>query len=136
MSGAEDALERAVLSLLATDAGVRAALGDPLRISEAGEGRPAYPCLEMLRHVSEPRDAAEAEASEHRLDLRILARPGGREAVKAALAAARDAVRSGSPAMEGWRCILLTPAFSDLTWSRSSNLYQGHLRVRAIVERV
>jgi len=134
MSGAEAALEAAILSLLASDAGVRAALGDPLRVSEAGEGRPAYPYLEVGQHVSEPRDVAEIEASEHRIDLHIMSRTGGRQAAKGAVAAARAALRDGVLAMDGWRCVLLAPAFTDLMWLRAGNIFRGHLRVRAIVE--
>lgn len=134
MSGAEAALEVAILSLLAADAGVRAALGDPLRVSEAGEGRPAYPYLEVAQHVSEPRDAADAEASEHRVDIYMLSRAGGRQAAKDAVAAARAALRNGALAMEGWRCILLAPAFTDLMWLRAGNVFRAHLRVRAIIE--
>jgi hypothetical protein len=122
VSGPEAALGAAILSLLAEDASVRAALGDPLRVSEAGEGRPAYPYLDVAQHVSEPRDSADAEASEHRVDLYMLSRAGGPRAAREAVTAARAALRNGTLAMQGWRCILLAPAFTDLMWLRAGNI--------------
>jgi hypothetical protein len=54
VSGAESALERAMLEAIAADAEVKALLGDPVRVGELGSPLPAYPYLEIGRHTSEP----------------------------------------------------------------------------------
>jgi hypothetical protein len=127
-------LEQALLSLLSGDAGVRAALGQPPRVFDTAGSRPVLPYLEISGHASEPRDSAGVEASEHRVDLRILSREGGRQEAKEALAAARAVLKAGELEMEGWRCVLLWPVFSDLMVLRPGNVYRAHLRIRAVVE--
>lgn len=133
MSGAILALEGAVLARLAADAGVRALLGDPPRVFDAALARPAYPYLELVRHETRPVGGAEAEADEHRLDVSILSRDGGRDELKAALEAVRAALRGAPPVMEGWRCVLLLPLFADVTPARFGR-WRGLLRIKAVVE--
>ena len=52
MSGAEEALESAMLAALAADAAVAAALGDPLRLLDGASQLPGYPYLEIARRQS------------------------------------------------------------------------------------
>lgn len=122
-----------MLEALAGDAGVKALLGDRVRVGELGSPLPAYPYLEIARHVSEPSGGVEAEASEHRVDLVVVSRDlGGRQA-KEALAAVRAALMGAELEMEGWRCVLLVPLFSDATRQRIG-LWRALLRLKAVVE--
>ena len=50
-----------------------------------------------------------------------------------AIAAIRDALRAAELEMEGWRCVLLVPAFAD-TLNRGRGIWRAILRMRAVVE--
>lgn len=122
-----------MLDALATDVTVRALLGDPVRVGELGSPLPAYPYVEIARHMSEPSGGVDAEASEHRVDLVVVSRDAGGAQAKAALAAVRAALMGAELAMAGWRCVLLVPLFSDATRQRIG-LWRALLRVKAVVE--
>jgi Protein of unknown function (DUF3168) len=133
VSSAEEALESAIIAALNGAADVRALLGDPVRILEATSPKPAYPYLEIARHLSEPAGAAGVEASEHRIDLVVVSRlDGGTDGVRA-IAAIRGALAAATVEMAGWRCVLLVPAYSD-TLNRGRGLWRAILRMRAVVE--
>lgn len=135
MSGAEGALESAVLAAIAADDDVRALLGSPLRIEETGGPRPAFPYLELVRHEARPLSGVGMEASEHLVDLAVVSRRlGGREAMEA-MGAVRAVVREAALELEGWRCVLLAPVFLDATRTRPG-LWRALLRVKAVVEAV
>ncbi len=135
MSGAETALESAILTALRSDATVKALLGDPVRVAEMGAPLPAYPYLEIGRHTSEPSGGVDAEASEHRIDLVVVSRDMGGRQAKEALAIVRAALMEASLAMDGWRCVLLLPLFADATRQRVG-LWRALLRMKAVVEAV
>jgi hypothetical protein len=130
VSGAEAALESAVLSVLAADAGVQAVLGAPMRVMGPSL-RPAYPYLEVARHECASADAACVEASEHKMDLAIVAREESE--ARDGLAAVRAALRNAVLEMVGFRCVLLAPAFSDVVRTKY-NGGRAILRLKAVVE--
>lgn len=133
MSSAEEALESAIIAALASDVDVKTLLGDPLRIAEASSPKPAYPYLEVTRHLSEPAGAAGVDASEHRVDMVVVSRlDGGTDGVRA-IAAIRAALAAATLEMAGWRCVLLVPAFSD-TLNRGRGVWRAILRMSAVVE--
>jgi Protein of unknown function (DUF3168) len=132
---AEEALEAAILESLAKDADVTALLGDPLRVMGTGGPTPAFPYLEVTRHESSDASAADAEASEHRIDLAVTCRDSSGVQVKAAIAAMRAALGEAEFAMTGWRCVLLVPLFSDAARS-GIQMWRGLLRLKAVVEAV
>ena len=133
MSGAEAALEAAILGALRADESVAAVLGDPLRVVEIGGVRPAFPYLEFVRHQSEPSGGAEVEASTHRVDLACVSRDGGGASAREAIAAVRVVLSEASLEMEGWRCVLLVPVFTDAMRSEPG-VWRALLRVKAVVE--
>lgn len=122
-----------MLALLAGDVAVKAVLGDALRVAEVGAPLPAYPYLEIGRHVSEPAGGVDAEASEHRIDLVVVSRDMGGEQAKEALAAVRAALVGGELEMDDWCCVLLVPLFADATRQRVG-LWRALLRIKAVVE--
>lgn len=83
--------------------------------------------------MSEPAGASGVEASEHRVDLVVVSRDDGGEAGKAAVAAMRQALGAASFPMEGGRCVLLFPVFSDVL-NAGRGRWRAVLRVRAVVE--
>lgn len=122
-----------MLETLTADSAVKASLGGAVRVSERGSPLPAYPYLEIARHVSEPSGGLDAEASEHRVDLLVVSRDAGGAQAKEALAAVRVALMGTELEMDGWRCVLLVPLFSDAT-RQKIGLWRALLRVKAVVE--
>ncbi len=134
MSGAEAALEGAILAALAADAGVTTALGDPLRLLEIGSPLPGYPYLEVARMQSQPNNSAGVEGAIVTVDLVVSSRDEGGRSARAAITEVRRALGAASLAMEGWRCVLMLPVFADAV-REAIGRWRAILRVRVIVER-
>ena len=133
VSGAEAALEAAILDALRSDASVASVLGDPLRVAEIGGARPAFPYLEIGRHTSELSGGANVAMSTHRVDLVCVSRDDGGVQAKTAVAAVRSALGVAGLAMAGWRCVLLVPVFTD-TMRPAPGVWRALLRLKAVVE--
>lgn len=131
---AEEALEAAILAVLAEDAGVTELLGDPLRVLDA-EYRPPFPYLEVVRHQSSDLGGAGSESSEHRVDLAVVSRDAGGRRVKEAMATVRAALTGAELEMPGWRCVLLAPVFSDTARS-SIETWRAVMRLKVVIEAV
>ena len=129
---AEEALEAAILAVLAEDVAVSGMLGDPLRVVGVGPA-PAFPYLEMARHERVDAGSAGVDAGEHRIDLAVMCRDTGGVRVRAAIAAVRAALDGAELAMTGWRCVLLVPVFTDAARS-GVHVWRGLLRLKAVVE--
>lgn len=134
MSGAEEALESAILAALAEDAGVSAALGKPLRLLELGSPLPGYPFLEIARRQCEPNNSAGCEGFVVTIDLVVTSRDEGGRIARDALAEVRRALRDANLEMEQWRCVLHLPVFADAMRQRIG-LWRALLRIRCVVER-
>lgn len=134
MSAAEAAFEAALAARLGADGGVKAVLGDPVRIAAPADARPAFPYAEIVRLRSEPADASGVEAVRVTADLAIEAGAGGRDEAKAALGAVRDALGEGvSPS--GWRVLLVAPVFADVFQARPPDAFRALMRIAAVMER-
>jgi hypothetical protein len=135
VSGAQGALEAALLAMMADDADVAAAFGSPLRVKTEAGDRPACPFLEIVRHECADAGAAGVEGSDHQVDLQVQFRDGLRVHAAEAMAAVRGALSRPAPAMEGWRCVTHAAVFWDLMPVRFGG-WRGMVRVRAVLERV
>jgi hypothetical protein len=135
MSTAEQALESAILAVLAADESVAAVLGDPMRVLEVESPRPAFPYLEIVRHQSVPAGSAGVEANEHRLDLAVVSRLDGGVGSLAAIGAIRSTLETGELAHGAWQCTLLAPVFAD-TLREGAGRWRTVMRLKAIVEAV
>ena len=135
MSTAEQALESAILAVLAADESVAAVLGSPMRVLEVESPRPAFPYLEIVRHQSVPAGSAGVEASEHRLDLAVVSRLDGGAGSLAAVGAIRSALEAGALALGAWQCTLLAPVSAD-TLREGGGRWRTVMRLKAIVEAV
>lgn len=133
MSGAEEALESAILTALVADAGVTAALGDPLRLLDEASQLPGYPYLEIARRHSEANDSAGCESVIVTMDLVATSRDEGGRVARQAMGEVRRALRGASLEMAGWRCVLLLPVFADAMRQRIG-LWRALLRIRCVVE--
>lgn len=135
MSTVEQVLESAILAVLAADEGVQAVLGEPMRMLELESPKPAFPYLEIARHVSEPAGSAGSEASEHRIDVAAISRLDAGGGSLAVIGAVRDALQAAELSLDGWRCVLLLPVFVD-TLRERVGLWRTVMRLRAVVEAV
>jgi hypothetical protein len=135
VSGADEALESALLVALAADAGVTAALGDPLRLLDGASQLPGYPYLDIARRQSEANDSAGCESVVVTMDLVVMSRDEGGRLARYAIAQVRRALLEASLEMDGWRCVLLLPVFADALRQRIG-LWRALLRIRAVVEKV
>jgi hypothetical protein len=133
VSGAEAALEAAILEALGVDTEVAALIGSPLRVAGSGGPVPAFPYLEVVRHESVDAGGAGVEASEHRVDLAVVSRDTSGVRVKQAMAAVRTALSSADLDMGAWRCVLLVPVFMDSARS-GVQMWRAVLRLKAVIE--
>ncbi len=133
MSGAEVALEAAMLAAIRADAGVKSVLGDPARVFDAAVARPAFPFMEIVRQQARPIGGVDAPTWEHTFDLAIRTSVGGREQAKEALIAVRGALEDGEIEMSGFRCLLVVVLLADVV-RQSPTLWRALIRVRMIVE--
>lgn len=133
MSGPELALEGALLAALAANEAVRESLGDPLRVAGLDSPQPSYPFLEIVRRQSQPFDAAGYEAFVITIDMAVVMREEGGGIAQATMTKVRETMRQAELEMEGWRCVVLTPVFSD-TVRQAIGRWRGILRVRATIE--
>jgi len=133
VSGAEEALESAILAALAADAGVSAALGEPLRLLDGASQLPAYPYIEVARRQSESNDSAGCESVVVTIDLVVTSRDEGGRMARDAIAEVRRALREASIEMEDWRCVLLLQVFADAMRQRVG-LWRALLRIRCVIE--
>ena len=133
MSTAEQALEGAILAVLAADDGVLAVLGEPMRVLELDSPKPAFPYIEIARHSSEPAGSAGVEASEHRIDVVATSRLDAGSGSLAVIGAVRDALLAAELTLDGWRCVLLQPVFVD-TLREGVGRWRTVMRLKAVVE--
>ncbi len=133
MSGAEAALESAILASLAADANVASSLGDPLRVLGVGSPQPGYPYLEIARHQIQPAESAGGVAAIHVIDLVVMSRDEGGVLARAAMADVRAALRDVELVMADWQCTLLLPLFADVM-RQAIGRWRALLRVRAVIE--
>ena len=135
VSGAEQALEGALLAALGAHAGVTGALGDSLRVLDVASPQPAYPYLEIVRHQSQPAGSAGCEGSAHTIDMAVVSRDEGGALARETMAQVREALRDAELVMDGWRCTLLLPVFGD-TMRQAIGRWRSVLRVKALLELV
>ena len=135
MSAVEQALESAILAVLAADEGVMAVLGDPVRVVDVDSPQPAFPYLEIVRHLSEPAGAAGSDASEHRIDPAASSRLDGGVGSREFIGAVRTALDAAELVLDGWRCVLLLPVFVD-SLRENVGRWRTVMRIKAVVEAV
>ena len=135
MSGAEQALEGAILAALGTHAGVTAVLGDPLRVLDVASPQPAHPYLEIFRHQSQPSGSAGCNGSAHTVDMAVVSRDEGGALARETMAQVREVLRDSELVIDGWRCTLLLPVFGD-TMRQAIGRWRSVLRVKAVIEQI
>ena len=133
MSDHESALQKMLIAWLASDATVKALLGDPARIWDEPPANPIWPHLLIGRSESRP-VAADGCGVEHVLTLNCVSRFGGSEEAKAICAAVRARLNEAALTADGVRIISLRVTFSDVFRSGDLRRTYGVMRVRAVTE--
>ena len=132
----ETALQNAMSQALGDDGIASGLLGDPIRLREPDEARPAFPYLEFARHEVRDAGGADAELAEHRLDLRLTSRWGGRDEGRVLIETVRRVIALGLPDQSGWRIVYAYPVISDVLASRNRQEFTSILRVSVLTERI
>jgi hypothetical protein len=133
MSDHESALQKMLIARLASDATVKALLGDPARIWDEPPANPVWPYLLIGRSESRP-VAADGCGVEHVLSLNCVSRFGGSEEAKAICAGVRARLHEAVLMGDGARTVSLRVTFSDVFRSGDLRRTYGVMRMRAVTE--
>tara|TARA_R110000868_G_scaffold322583_2_gene583528 strand:+ start:1664 stop:2080 length:417 start_codon:yes stop_codon:yes gene_type:complete len=133
VSAPEADLIAALTTAMQADAGVKAVLGDPVRLFAERSRSAAYPHASWGRSECQARDGDDVTVIEHRLTLEIWCRDGDAHAITGQL---REALRGLDLALpEPWTLVLLAPAYSDVFATRDHRVKRGLIRLRAVMGR-
>ncbi len=130
----EQALEEALVGGLAAQPEVQSVLGHPARLYARRPGRPAYPYGLVERHSVQPLAAGDGAATEHRIDIALFTRHGGRADARDALAVLRGAFETLHLLPEGRRVILAHTVYADTMRTAQLTAFRGLMRVRILME--
>lgn len=130
------ALEAEVSRVLRQASEIKAEFGDPVRLIEDETGRAAFPFLRLSRHDVRPQSDGVAGLSEHRLNIEVLSRAGGRTEASRLVGVAADALRNATLTPAGYRVVLSYPVYADVFLRRDGTTFRGLLRLRALTEPV
>lgn len=132
MSGADVALQNAVISHLQLDEGVQSELGPVPRVQlDSGNERPALPYMEIASHRMSEGGGSGIEIVDHQMDIAIYTNWGGREGSRNAVSAVRAALENAGLNVQGHQLVWCFVAFSDSFMLRDYNTLKGVVRIRA-----
>jgi Protein of unknown function (DUF3168) len=126
----QDALDTAFKA----DAGVIAALGNPVRIYDAPVKMAALPFAVWRRFETRNIDASNVTTHEHIATLEVVCKQTG--AIEARLAVAALAARAAGPvpSATGAKIILVLPVYSDVMRATDGKSWLGIVRLKIIAE--
>lgn len=134
MSAPDAQLRAALDAALRADAGVRAVLGDPVRLFEVRDSRAAWPHASWGRCETSQGGADGVSLLDCRLNLDIWCRDSDPAPV---LAAMRTALAGVSPELPPpWTLVSLSPVYSDVFTTSDRRIRRGLIRLRALLGRV
>ena len=134
MSAPEVQLRAALDALLRADDGVRAVLGDPVRLSDVRDTRAAWPHASWGRGEVSQGGADGVSLLDCRLNLDIWCRDNDPAPV---LGAVRTALAGVAPELPPpWTLVSLNPVYSDVFTTTDRRVRRGLIRVRALLGRV
>ena len=129
---AEAAFESAVIARLKADPGVQAVFGDPARIFASAPRGAAFPFVALGAGESTRADAQGARLLDHRLTLQVRTRRMEPAAVKAAIAAVRDALHLADLTLAGGAvCVLCLVVYADVVRAGDGRSLTGLVRLNA-----
>jgi hypothetical protein len=126
----QDALETAFKA----DAGVIAALGNPVRIYDAPAKMAAMPFAVWRRWESRIIDTSSAPTHEHIATLEVVSKQTGASEARAAVAALAARANGPVPIATGAKIVLILPVYSDVMRSVDGRSWFGIVRLKIIAE--
>lgn len=127
------ATRAALTAAFAADPGVRASLGNPVRLLEP-PARGALPAAVWRRWETRPAGASLAPSDEHTITLEVVTRETGIEAARAAIAALSAAAASMRPTSPDVHIVLVLPVYADVMRLADQRGWTGILRLKVIAE--
>jgi hypothetical protein len=128
-----EATRLALAEAFGADAGVRATLGHPVRLSEPPP-RGTLPAAVWRRWETRPFGPGPAPSEEHTVTLEILTREAGVDQARAAVSALVAAAHAMRPNSEQVRIILVLPVYSDVLRPSDQRGWYGIVRLKVIAE--
>lgn len=133
MSNASFAVQQALYSRLATDAGVVGLLGGP-RVYDDVPVRAEFPYISFGQTTERDWSTGGEEGSEHIVTLHVWSRAHGRKEADEILAAARSVLHDAPLPLSGHHLVNLRHEFSDARRDPDGETYHGTARFRAVTE--
>jgi|GEM_PF-767982 len=132
----ETSLEIALVDALQGDPTIDALLGPPARLFLEPPAEALFPYAMIERHQRRPKGASRINGDEHRIDIAVYTREGGRREAAAILDAFSAAIDGLILRMAGRRVILIHSVYSDTMRTPSRNAFRGLLRLRLVTEEI
>ncbi|PPC84966.1 MAG: hypothetical protein CTY31_08030 [Hyphomicrobium sp.] len=133
MMSASTAVRTAIVSALANDVAVTAALGGA-RIYDDVPTRAEFPYLVFAQTSERDWSTATDVGHEHLVTLHVWSRALGRKETDAIMAATQAALHDQALALDGHRLVNLRHEFSDARRDPDGETYHGITRYRAVTE--
>ena len=134
LTGAETALQTAILQHLSADEGVTSILGDPPRVFDQVGAYPTFPFLEISAHEVKPAAGVDVDLMEHRLDLRVLTQWGGRSECRQVLSVIRQSLEAAQLTLADHTLVYCFPVFSDVLMLKDGKTVRGTVRLKAVTQ--
>jgi hypothetical protein len=130
----ERALLKGLRELFISDPGVRALLGEPVRLYDQAPPEPDYPYATLGDVQSRPLDTDAAPALEHAVSVHVWSRHEGKAEALDALSALRGALSAAPIAASGRRIVHAVPGYFDVFRAGDGRTIHGVLRIRIVSE--
>lgn len=129
------ALQQAIFTRLAADAGVLALLGGAPRIhDDVPQGNAAFPYITFAETTVRDWSTASEDGAEHIVTLHAWSRAAGAREAKEILGAVRTALHDQALTLSGHRLVNLRQEFADTRREPDGDTFRGLARFRAVTE--
>lgn len=132
LSGAENALQNAILGELRNSPLMRDIFGpEPRIVDDFGGARPAYPYLQIAKHGVRYANAVGAKLKDHTIDLQVMTRWRGRTGARDAVSLVQTLVDDANLTLDGHKLVWCYAAFADTLMLRDLSTFKGVIRIKA-----
>lgn len=136
MTEAGLALQKAMVSALAADAGVQALVGSPARIYDDAPRNTVFPYITIGASTIADWDTSTERGHEHAFMLHIWSRHGGHKQARAILGAVESVLHTAPLTLEDHALINLRFEFGDIFRDGDGETIHAVMRYRAVTEQL
>jgi hypothetical protein len=126
--------QNALSAAFKDDVGVKAALGDPVRLYDAPVRMGAMPFAVWRRWETRAIDASGAPTHEHIATLEVVSKQTGTAEARLALEALAKCAGAPVPGLPGTKIILVLPVYTDVMRGSDGRSWVGLMRLKIIAE--